>query len=74
MTCSLVIFEPGCLTMKAIGSSPASSSGYGITAASAIPGWDCRICSSSAGVTWYPLYFINSFSRSTMYRKPSSLK
>src|SRR5438309_2428935 len=52
-------------TTNALGTSPASSSGCGITAASATAGCVSRRASSSAGGTWYPLYLISSFSRST---------
>lgn len=42
------------LTMKALGSSPASSLGTGITAASATAGCVRRWASNSAGATWWP--------------------
>src|SRR2546428_10918308 len=43
-------------TTKAFGTSPASSFGLGMTAASATAGCVSRMASSSAGGTWYPLY------------------
>ena len=53
-------------TTNALGTLPASSSGLGITAASAIPGWFKSSLSNSAGATWYPLYLISSLTRSRM--------
>src|SRR5215472_4064843 len=54
-----------CTTTNAFGISPASASGFGTTATSATAGWVSSTASSSAGATWYPLYFTSSFSRST---------
>ena len=57
---------PGFSTTKALGISPASSSGTGMTAASPTAGCESSRPSSSAGGTWNPLYLMSSFSRSTM--------
>ena len=46
-----VTFDPGCLTTKALGSSPASESGIPMTAASAISGCFRRRSSRNAGAT-----------------------
>src|SRR5258708_23949676 len=58
-------------TTNALGTSPASSSGLGMTAASATAGWPRRMASSSAGATCRPLYLISSLTRSTMKVSPS---
>src|SRR5256885_1999189 len=55
-------------TTNAFGTSPHSSSGMGITAASATAGCVHSSASSSAGATWKPLYLINSFNRSTIVK------
>lgn len=46
--------EEGSLTTQARGTSPAASSGMGMTAQSATAGWSRRAASSSAGATWRP--------------------
>ena len=52
MISSLVAYFPGCFTTKAIGSSPAFSSGTDVTPASNTAGWLSNISSSSAGGTF----------------------
>ena len=64
--------EPGRRTTYAAGTSPASSSGRPITAASATAGWVSSRASSSAGATWKPLYLMSSLSRSTTNTWPSA--
>src|SRR5256886_9321899 len=59
-------------TTNAFGTSPHSSSGMGITAASATAGCVHSSASSSAGATWKPLYLISSFNRSTIVKYPSA--
>ena len=50
---SSVTLEPGRLTMKALGSSPASSSGMPITAVSDTSGCVSNMCSNSDGETCF---------------------
>ncbi len=72
MSSPSVTSASGRLTTNAFGTSPAMSSGEGITAASATAGCCTKSASSSAGGTWKPRYLMSSFRRSTTYRYPSA--